>query len=44
MATAKLTSAKKAAPKPVVQEIAKPAAPIQKKDKKGFFFVFGGFG
>ena len=32
MATAKLTSAKKAAPKPVVQEIAKPAAPIQKKD------------
>ena len=32
MATAKLTSAKKAAPKPVAQEIAKPAAPIQKKD------------
>ena len=32
MATAKTTTAKKAAPKPVVQEIAKPAAPIQKKD------------
>ena len=32
MATAKLTSAKKAAPKPVVQEIAKPAAPIKSKN------------
>jgi hypothetical protein len=32
MATAKTTTAKKAAPKPVVQEIVTPAAPIQKKD------------
>ena len=32
MATAKLTSAKKAAPKPVVQEIAKPTAPIKSKN------------
>ena len=32
MATAKTTSAKKAAPKPVAQEIATPTAPIQKKD------------
>ena len=32
MATAKLTSAKKAAPKPVVQEIAKPAAPIKSEN------------
>ena len=32
MATAKTTTAKKAAPKPVVQEIVTPAAPIQNKD------------
>jgi len=32
MATAKTTTAEKAAPKPVVQEIVTPAAPIQKKD------------
>jgi len=32
MATAKTTPAKKAAPKPVVQEIVTPAAPIQNKD------------
>ena len=32
MATAKTTTAKKAAPKPVAQEIAIPTAPIQKKD------------
>ena len=32
MATAKTTTAEKAAPKPVVQEIVTPAAPIQNKD------------